>query len=33
VRTGGTYVQGGMGKPDINWPIMAVCAKELVVKG
>ncbi|KAH0105152.1 GroES-like protein, partial [Aureobasidium melanogenum] len=33
LRTGGTYVQGGMGKPDINWPIMAMCAKELNVKG
>ena len=32
LRTGGTYVQGGMGKPDINWPIMAMCAKELNVK-
>ena len=33
LRTGGTYVQGGMGKPDISFPIMAVCTKELNVKG
>ncbi|KAF2493786.1 sorbitol dehydrogenase 2 [Lophium mytilinum] len=32
-RIGGTYVQGGMGKPDIQWPIMAMCTKELNVKG
>ena len=32
-RTGGSYVQGGMGKSEINFPIMAVCAKELNVKG
>ncbi|KAF2017787.1 GroES-like protein [Aaosphaeria arxii CBS 175.79] len=33
LRTGGTYIQGGMGKPDINFPIMTMCAKELNVKG
>lgn len=33
VRAGGTYVQGGMGKSDINFPIMAMCTKELNVKG
>jgi len=33
LRTGGTYVQGGMGKPDINYPIMAMCTKELTTKG
>ncbi|KAF2223472.1 chaperonin 10-like protein [Elsinoe ampelina] len=33
LRTGGTYIQGGMGKPDITFPIMAMCAKELNVKG
>lgn len=33
LRTGGTYVQGGMGKSDITFPIGAVCAKELNVKG
>lgn len=33
LRTGGTYVQGGMGKPEITFPIMAVCTKELNVKG
>lgn len=33
LRTGGTYIQGGMGKADINFPIMAMCAKELTVKG
>ena len=26
-------MQGGMGKADINFPIMAMCAKELNVKG
>ena len=26
-------LQGGMGKPDINFPIMAMCTKELNVKG
>jgi threonine dehydrogenase-like Zn-dependent dehydrogenase len=25
--------QGGMGKPDITFPIMAMCTKELNVKG
>ncbi|KFH44423.1 D-xylulose reductase A-like protein [Hapsidospora chrysogenum ATCC 11550] len=33
VRNGGTYVQGGMGKPDINFPIMALCLKEVTAKG
>ncbi|KAI2468696.1 GroES-like protein [Annulohypoxylon bovei var. microspora] len=33
VRTGGTYVQGGMGKPDITFPIMAMCLKEVTAKG
>ena len=33
LRTGGNYVQGGMGKPDIQWPIMAMCTKELNVRG
>lgn len=33
LRTGGTFVQGGMGKPDITWPIGAMCAKEITVKG
>lgn len=33
VRTGGTYVQGGMGKNDITFPIMAMCIKEVTVKG
>ncbi|KAK3710694.1 hypothetical protein LTR37_010113 [Vermiconidia calcicola] len=33
LRVGGTYVQGGMGKSDINFPIMALCTKELNVKG
>lgn len=33
LRNGGTYVQGGMGKPDITFPIMALCTKELNVKG
>jgi D-xylulose reductase len=33
VRAGGTYVQGGMGKPDITFPIMALCLKEVTAKG
>lgn len=33
VRNGGTYVQGGMGKPDITFPIMTMCIKEMTMKG
>ena len=33
VRVGGTYVQAGMGKPDITFPIVALCIKEVTVKG
>ncbi|KAI1090321.1 GroES-like protein [Rostrohypoxylon terebratum] len=33
VRVGGTYVQGGMGKNDITFPIMAMCIKEVTAKG
>ncbi|KZZ89735.1 xylitol dehydrogenase [Moelleriella libera RCEF 2490] len=33
VRMGGTYVQGGMGKSDITFPIMAMCLKEVTAKG
>lgn len=33
LRVGGTYVQGGMGKSDITFPIAAMCTKELNVKG
>lgn len=33
VRRGGVYVQGGMGKPDINFPIMELCVKEVTAKG
>lgn len=33
VRMGGTYVQGGMGKSDITFPIMALCLKEVTAKG
>ncbi|KAF2751205.1 GroES-like protein [Sporormia fimetaria CBS 119925] len=33
LRVGGTYIQGGMGKPDITFPIVAMCTKELNVKG
>ena len=33
VRMGGTYVQGGMGKADITFPIMALCLKEVTAKG
>lgn len=33
LRTGGTYVQGGMGRDEITFPIMAACTKELNIKG
>lgn len=33
LRRGGSYVQGGMGKPDINFPILAACTKELTIRG
>jgi D-xylulose reductase len=33
VRRGGVYVQGGMGKSDITFPIMALCMKEVTAKG
>ncbi|KAH8692441.1 xylitol dehydrogenase [Talaromyces proteolyticus] len=33
LRTGGTYVQGGMGRSEITFPIMAACTKELNIKG
>lgn len=33
IRRGGIYVQGGMGKSDINFPIMALCTKEVTAKG
>ncbi|GJD04556.1 alcohol dehydrogenase GroES-like domain-containing protein [Colletotrichum higginsianum] len=33
VKAGGTYVQGGMGKADISFPIMALCQKEVAAKG
>lgn len=32
-RRGGTFVQGGMGKPDITFPITTLCINELTVKG
>ncbi len=33
VRNGGTYLQGGMGKADVNFPIMALCCKEVTMHG
>ena len=33
VRIGGTYVQGGMGKPDITFPIVTLCTKEVNLRG
>lgn len=33
LRRGGIYVQGGMGKPDITFPIMALCTNEITAKG
>ena len=32
-RVGGTYVQAGMGRDEITFPIAAACVKELNVKG
>ena len=33
VRNGGVYVQGGMGRSDVTFPIMALCLKEVTAKG
>lgn len=33
LRMGGSYVQGGMGRDEITFPIMAACTKELTIKG
>ena len=33
LRMGGSYVQGGMGRDEINFPIMAACTKELTLWG
>jgi D-xylulose reductase len=33
LRVGGTYVQGGMGKEEITFPITTACTKELTIKG
>lgn len=33
LRSGGTYVQGGLGKADISFPILVACAKEVNLKG
>ncbi len=33
LRVGGSYVQGGMGRDEITFPIMAACTKELTVRG
>ena len=33
LRTGGTFVQAGMGRPDIEFPIVAMCCKEIIMKG
>lgn len=33
VRAGGTFVQGGMGRSDIEFPIMALCQKEVTARG
>lgn len=33
LRPAGTYVQGGMGKPEVDaWPVMAIMAKEIECK-
>lgn len=33
LRAGGIYVQAGMGRPKITFPIGVLCSKELVAKG
>lgn len=33
IRAGGTYVQGGMGKPDITLPLSLMTIKEVILKG
>lgn len=33
VRRGGSYVQGGMGRDECTFPIMAACTKELTIRG
>ncbi|KAF2091286.1 GroES-like protein [Saccharata proteae CBS 121410] len=32
-RPGGRFTQGGMGKPDITFPIVTACTKELTITG
>lgn len=33
LRRGGSYVQGGMGRDECTFPIMAACTKELTIRG
>ncbi|KAJ6439254.1 xylitol dehydrogenase [Purpureocillium lavendulum] len=33
VKMGGIFVQGGMGKADVSFPIMAMCLKEVTARG
>jgi len=33
LRKGGSYVQGGMGRDECTFPIMAACTKELTIRG
>jgi D-xylulose reductase len=33
LRMGGSYVQGGMGRDEITFPIMAACTKEIKLSG
>lgn len=33
LRKGGSYVQGGMGRDECTFPIMAACTKELIIRG
>ncbi|KAG8407386.1 Endo-1,4-beta-xylanase 2 [Metarhizium acridum] len=33
VKVGGTFVQGGMGKSDITFPITTMCQKEVTARG
>ena len=33
LRKGGSYVQGGLGKPNITFPVVALSEKEMTMKG
>lgn len=33
LRTGGIYVQAGMGRPEVTFPVTAMCVKEISARG